>query len=266
MVGAVGDDDAGRAYLVRLERRGIDVSRVPVVPGQPTGQAWITVSDTGREHDRRRPRAPTRTWTACDLGWRPRGDVLLAQLEVPLALVAPAASRAHAPVPAWSSTPHRMPPCRPTLRRVADPVVVNEHEPRPARRLRPRACRRCWSPSGGAGATGTARSLRRHPVPERRARRHGRRGRRVLRRAGGRPRRRGRPQGRRSRRPTGAGAAAVQLVRGPARRRIVSRPPIAAGAHWTMATRMRQVILRAATPPTSASTRSASGFGPAPSA
>jgi ribokinase len=126
MVGAVGDDDAGRAYVARLERRGIDVSRVRVVPGQPTGQAWITVSDTDAEN--MIVVVPGANAHVGELELElADGDVLLAQLEVPLAVVAAAASGAHAAGArvVLNAAPYAALP--PDLAAVADPVVVNEH-------------------------------------------------------------------------------------------------------------------------------------------
>jgi ribokinase len=127
MVGAVGDDDAGRAYVARLERRGIDVSRVRAVPGQPTGQAWITVSDTDAEN--MIVVVPGANAHVGELELElADGDVLLAQLEVPLAVVAAAASGAHAAGArvVLNAAPYAALP--PDLAAVANPVVVNEHE------------------------------------------------------------------------------------------------------------------------------------------
>ena len=127
MVGAVGDDDPGRAYLERLRRRGIDTSAVRVVSGQPTGQAWITVS--GNDAENMIVVVPGANSHLTDVGARPGdGDVLLAQLEVPVAVVAAAAARAHAAGArvVLNAAPYAALP--PDLAAVADPVVVNEHE------------------------------------------------------------------------------------------------------------------------------------------
>ena len=127
MVGAVGDDDPGRAYLERLRRRGIDTSAVRVVLGEPTGQAWITVS--GNDAENMIVVVPGANSHLTDVGARPGdGDVLLAQLEVPVAVVAAAAARAHAAGArvVLNAAPYAALP--PDLAAVADPVVVNEHE------------------------------------------------------------------------------------------------------------------------------------------
>jgi ribokinase len=129
MLGAVGDDDAGRAYLARLRGRGIDVSGVRTVPGQATGQAWITVEEDSSENmivvvpgANQHVRGD-----GAELSVGP-GDVLLMQLEVPLTTVAAAARRAVAAgarvvvnAAPYAALPH-------DVAAVADPVVVNEHE------------------------------------------------------------------------------------------------------------------------------------------
>lgn len=127
MVGAVGDDDGGRAYLERLGGRGIDVSRVQVLDGVPTGQAWITVSEDGENAivvvagANERVAAPVLD----DLA---PGDVLLLQLEVPVRTVAAAARAAHARGArvVLNAAPYAALPR--DVAALADPLVVNEHE------------------------------------------------------------------------------------------------------------------------------------------
>ena len=127
LVGAVGDDEAGRTYLARLRSRGVDVSGVQVVPAQPTGQAWVTVS-----HDDAENMIVVVPGANAHLGGVDvpvdDGDVLLVQLEVPMAVVARAASRAHAAGArvVVNAAPYAALP--PEVASVADPVVVNEHE------------------------------------------------------------------------------------------------------------------------------------------
>ena len=48
MLGAVGDDDMGRAARAALEAEGIDVANVAVVAGSPTGVALIAVDQGGQ--------------------------------------------------------------------------------------------------------------------------------------------------------------------------------------------------------------------------
>jgi ribokinase len=127
MVAAVGDDDAGRAYVARLRQRGIDVSGVRVLPAQPTGQAWITVSDTDAENMIVVVPGANAHLDDVELELAD-GDVLLVQLEVPMAAVAAAASRAHAAGArvVLNAAPYAALPA--DLAAVANPVVVNEHE------------------------------------------------------------------------------------------------------------------------------------------
>ena len=130
LVGAVGSDDAGHAYLERLRSWGVDVSAVRTVDGIPTGQAWITVDDEGENSIVVIAGANAHVTSdhlegVSDLG---PGDVLLLQLEVPMRSVAAAARTAHgrgarvvlnaAP---YAALPH-------DVAALADPLVVNEHE------------------------------------------------------------------------------------------------------------------------------------------
>jgi ribokinase len=130
LVGAVGDDDAGLAYLSRLRARGVDVDGVRVVGDRPTGQAWVTVDDDSSENSI--VVIPGANGALADgaplhLPLGP-GDVLLVQLEVPMAVVAEAVGRA-ASLGArvvLNAAPYAALPS--DVARVADPVVVNEHE------------------------------------------------------------------------------------------------------------------------------------------
>jgi ribokinase len=47
LIGAVGDDDHGRAALAELRAEGVDVSGVAVLPGTTTGAALIVVDENG---------------------------------------------------------------------------------------------------------------------------------------------------------------------------------------------------------------------------
>jgi ribokinase len=129
MVGAVGDDSGGRAYLDRLRARGVDVGGVAVLAGTATGQAWIAVDEDGENSIVVVPGANAQVGTP-DLGDLGSGDVLLVQLEVPLPVVAAAARVAHARgarvvvnAAPYAALPH-------DVAALADPVVVNEHEAR----------------------------------------------------------------------------------------------------------------------------------------
>lgn len=126
MVGAVGDDDGGQAYLRRLEARGVDVRAVRTSAGHASGQAWITV-DAGGENAIVVIPGANSVVSVPDLSGLGAGDVLLMQLEIPLATVAGAARAAHA-VGARvviNAAPYAALP--PDVAELAD-LVVNEHE------------------------------------------------------------------------------------------------------------------------------------------
>lgn len=130
MIGRVGGDDAGARYVERLRRHGIR-AEVPAFPDAPTGTAYITVDDAGENSIIVVPGAnemvTDESVTAATLG---PGDVLLCSLEVPLHLVARAASAADR---AGARVVLNLAPYAPLPRHVialADPVVVNESEMR----------------------------------------------------------------------------------------------------------------------------------------
>jgi len=127
MVGAVGGDDAGRAYVDRLRSLGVDTSGVVTHEEVPTGQAWITVDELGENTIVVVPGANARVTTP-DLSDLGSGDVLLAQLEVPVAVVAEAVRTASArgARAIVNAAPYAALPQ--DVAALADPVVVNEHE------------------------------------------------------------------------------------------------------------------------------------------
>lgn len=132
MLGAVGDDEAGRAYVERLQRLGVDTSGVVVRQGEPTGTALIVVDASGENSivvaagaNREVGDDALAVVEAAD-----PGDVLLAQLEVPLETVARAcaiAARRKVRV-VLNAAPYAVPPGDAFA--LGDPVVVNEHEAR----------------------------------------------------------------------------------------------------------------------------------------
>ncbi len=130
MVGRVGDDDGGRAYRQRLQALGVDTSGLGTDPDLPTGQAWIAV-DEERENTIVVVPGANGALSERDLGpvrdLAP-GDVLLAQLEVPLDTVAAAVRLAHAAGArvVLNVAPYAGLPA--DVVAVADPVVANEHE------------------------------------------------------------------------------------------------------------------------------------------
>lgn len=130
LVGAVGDDEPGREYLRRLEAFGVDVAGVRAVAGAPTGTAVICVDARGENTIVVAPGANHRVGAADldALGGLRAGDVLLAQLELPLDVVADGVRRAAA---AGARTVLNLAPFAelpPDVLALADPVVVNEHE------------------------------------------------------------------------------------------------------------------------------------------
>ena len=132
MLGAVGDDDSGRAYVERLRRLGIDTSGVVVRADQPTGTALIVVDGAGENTIvvAAGANAGVGDEAISAVESAGAGDVLLAQLEVPLDTVARAcdvAVRRGVRV-VLNAAPYAVLPGESLTR--ADPVVVNEHEAR----------------------------------------------------------------------------------------------------------------------------------------
>jgi ribokinase len=130
MVGCVGSDAGGTAYVQRLRDRGIDVSGVRVVDGEASGHALIAVDDRGENTIIVVPGAnalldDTEVDAVDVLG---PGDVLLLQLEVELPIVCAAARRAsHRGARVVVNTaPYAALPQ--DVVALADPVVANEHE------------------------------------------------------------------------------------------------------------------------------------------
>jgi len=130
MVGAVGADEAGDAYLARLRAAGVEVA-VTRCTDAPTGTAFITVDEAGENTIVVVPGANQRVLDASmtSVGVGP-GDVLLCSLEVPLDDVARLALAAHR---AGARVVLNMAPYALVLAdavAVCDPVVVNKSEMR----------------------------------------------------------------------------------------------------------------------------------------
>jgi ribokinase len=126
IVGAVGDDDDGRALLEGLRVEGVDTGGVAVSAEAPTGLALITVDATGANTIVVVAGANATVATPA-LGVVP-GDVVLAQLEVPLATITGTLQAAHASGATTilnASPPVVLPPA---LLDAVDLLVVNEHE------------------------------------------------------------------------------------------------------------------------------------------
>jgi ribokinase len=130
MVGCVGPDEAGYAYLTRLSALGIDVASIRVAPGLPTGHALVTVDEAGENSIV--VVAGANAAVAVDdlrvLESVGPGDIVLLQLEVALEVVAVAARRASARGARVVLNLAPYAPLPPDVVALADPLVVNEHE------------------------------------------------------------------------------------------------------------------------------------------
>lgn len=130
MVGAVGEDEGGQAYVARLRAAGISASRVEVRRDQPTGTALIAVDERGENTIIVVPGANATLGeealdAVADLG---AGDVLLVQLEVPLPTVVDTcrAAAARGMRVVLNLAPYAALPD--DVLALADPVVANESE------------------------------------------------------------------------------------------------------------------------------------------
>jgi ribokinase len=130
MIGAVGNDDAGRAYVERLQGAGVDTTSITVLDDEPTGTALIVVGAAAENTIVVVPGANSRVdedaLAAVD-DLAPE-DVLLVQLEIPLETVAAACARAAARGVrvVLNIAPYADLPA--AVIEVADPLVANEHE------------------------------------------------------------------------------------------------------------------------------------------
>lgn len=130
MVGCVGSDEIGAAYIARLLARGIDVAAIRVVPSCPTGHELVVVDDAG-ETTIISVAGANAAVTVDDLGVLDAvgpGDIVMLQLEVTLEVVTAAARRAAAKGAriVLNMAPYAVLP--PDVVALADPLVVNEHE------------------------------------------------------------------------------------------------------------------------------------------
>ncbi|MGH3386474.1 MAG: ribokinase [Nocardioidaceae bacterium] len=131
MVGACGTDEVGDLLVSTLKEEGIDVRDVHRAAGSTTGTATIFVDSAGENMIVLSPGANDHVGAeqvdaACsDLA---AGDVLLMQLEIPVATVRLAAERAHR---RGATVVLNAAPVRPDLDdllSLVDVLVVNEHE------------------------------------------------------------------------------------------------------------------------------------------
>ncbi len=134
MIGCVGDDANGRTLKETLAAEGIDVSAVHVTPGVATGVAIITVSAGGKNTIVVAPGAnaqlsPHQVHAAREMVQK--SDVMLMQMEVPLASVTTAAQIARSVPGAGPTVILNAAPASPlpdSLAGRVDVLVVNETE------------------------------------------------------------------------------------------------------------------------------------------
>jgi ribokinase len=122
-VGALGRDAAGRRLAQVMADDGIDATGVALVDA-PTGRAMILVDDAGENSIVVIPGANA----LVTAGALPRAAVVLAQLEVPVAMVATALQQARASGAITVLNPAPAAPLPPELLASVDVVVPNEHE------------------------------------------------------------------------------------------------------------------------------------------
>jgi ribokinase len=125
MVGAVGDDDAGRVLIGVLRDEGVDARAVDTAPSVPTGRALITVAADGENAIVVVPGANSTVRAPSSL---PPARVVLAQLEVPIDTVTAAltAARHTGATTVLNPAPARALPAE--LVAACSVVVPNEHE------------------------------------------------------------------------------------------------------------------------------------------
>ena len=131
LVGCVGDDDFGAATLAQYAREGMDTSRMRVVAGAPSGVALIFVGASGENMIAVAAGANLRLTTADIEAAAPviqAADVLLLQLETPLATVLSAARLAHAAGVKVILNPAPAQPLPASLLTLVDVLTPNERE------------------------------------------------------------------------------------------------------------------------------------------
>jgi len=131
LVGCVGDDDFGATSLAQYAREGMDTSRIRVVAGAPSGVALIFVGATGENMIAVAPGANLSLTTADIEAAAPviqAADVLLLQLETPLATVLSAARLAHAAGVKVILNPAPAQPLAASLLALVDVLTPNERE------------------------------------------------------------------------------------------------------------------------------------------
>ncbi|HET8599429.1 MAG TPA: ribokinase [Segeticoccus sp.] len=129
VVGCVGQDEDGRAYLDRLAAAGVDTAALRSTTA-PTGRAIITVDEAGENTIIVVPGANAEL-TADDLAVLDElgpDDVVLLQLEIPLPVVERAVRRAGEAGARVVVNVSPYAPLAPEVVALVDLAVVNEHE------------------------------------------------------------------------------------------------------------------------------------------
>ncbi len=126
LVAAVGSDHGSQELLETLAEEGVDVALVEVLGGFTSGVAVITVDDLGENTIVVDPGANGSLWLTTDsLALIENADIVLLQLEVPLATVIEAATIARGTV-VLNAAPGMVLPVE--LTEELDVLIVNEHE------------------------------------------------------------------------------------------------------------------------------------------
>jgi ribokinase len=129
MVGAVGDDDAGRDLVALLQQEGIDVSGVARKADTPTGTALVVLAAGGENTIVVVPGANGGIDTGdVDDVELSADDVVVAQYETPAAPTAALLARARAVGAVAVLNPAPAGPVDHGLLALVDVLVVNEHE------------------------------------------------------------------------------------------------------------------------------------------
>ncbi|MDR1237246.1 MAG: ribokinase [Propionibacteriaceae bacterium] len=94
MIASIGADLAGQSLRQVLSQAGVDITKVQVSPGVPTGAAYVMVNGAG-ENSIIVAAGANGDLSAADLATLSPGDYVLLQLEIPLELVEEAIFKAH---------------------------------------------------------------------------------------------------------------------------------------------------------------------------
>lgn len=124
MVGAVGDDDAGRFLLATAQSAGVSIDDVAVVADRPTGRALITVDGNGENTIIVIPGANDSVHVAS----LAKSQVVIAQLEIPVAAVIDAFRFGRAAGARTVLNPAPADELPEELLELTDILVPNEHE------------------------------------------------------------------------------------------------------------------------------------------